>query len=473
MNIRSYILLAILHLCAALGVTTNSAAQTLFERMVMPGPLIEGHAKLQKDCKKCHKSFDKSSQALLCLDCHKKVAADLEQKKGFHGKRKDISATRCKHCHTDHKGRDKDIVGLDTETFNHAVTDFALKGAHKAAECLSCHKPEKKHRDAPGQCIACHKKDDPHQTRLGKKCQLCHSEENWHKTKPYDHDKTKFPLEDAHKKVVCKACHINEQYKDLPKTCISCHKLQDVHGGQLGDKCQSCHRPDKWKTVFFDHDKNTRFPLRGNHKQAVCKSCHKKGAGEISEQPLSKAKESPRKITNMKKPRVCIACHDKDDVHKGQLGKDCASCHKPEGWRKDISFDHDLTRFPLIGLHGVVPCEECHVTQSFKDTSRKCADCHKDSYHKGRLEGQCATCHNPNSWQLWLFDHGRQAGTPLGGAHAALDCHACHRSKTKKIGTSIQNCARCHKKDDVHDGKFGPRCGRCHSDTKFKRLKIR
>ena len=466
-----HIFLTLLPFWAILLIPATTSAQSIFERMVMPGPLVKGHAKFQKQCKKCHRNFDKSSQATLCLACHKKVAQDLEKKRGFHGKRKDISATRCKHCHTDHKGRNMDIVGLDEETFNHDFSDFVLNGAHKTAQCSNCHKRGEKHRNASGQCVACHKKDDPHQGRLGKQCQTCHSEQSWRETKPYDHDKTKFPLRKSHKKIACKACHINEHYKDLPRQCVSCHKLQDVHNGQLGNRCEACHSPDKWKTVSFDHDRNTRFPLIGKHAETACKSCHKKGAGEIGNQSVSAMKAGRGQRLKMKKPRACIACHGKDDVHKKKLGRDCASCHNARGWRKDISFDHDLTRFPLIGLHGAVPCEECHATQSFKDTSRQCVSCHKDSYHKGRLGDQCATCHNPNSWQLWLFDHARQTGSKLVGAHAALDCHACHRIAGKKLKTSMQYCIRCHRKNDVHEGRFGTRCGRCHNQQSFKQLK--
>ncbi|MCF6198148.1 MAG: cytochrome C [Hyphomicrobiaceae bacterium] len=462
-----------LFILAMLAMMQPAHSQSLFERMVMPGPLIHGHAKFEKKCSNCHENFNKSSQAGLCLACHKKVASDLKSKTGFHGKRKDISATRCKHCHTDHKGRKMDIIGLDQDAFNHALTDFALKGAHRVAECSSCHETGKKHRDAPGQCVACHEKQEPHQGRLGKKCQLCHSEEKWRTIKPYNHDKTKFPLLDSHKKVRCQACHINERYKDLPTTCISCHALQDVHNGQLGNRCETCHKPDKWKSVIFDHDKNTRFPLRGKHKKAACKNCHKKGAGDISKQPQPQQSWAPLSPVKMKKPRSCYACHKKEDVHKGQLGKDCAKCHNPKGWRKDLSFDHDLTRFPLIGLHSVVPCEECHVTQSFRKTSRQCANCHKDTHHKGRLRAECSLCHNPNSWQLWIFDHNRQTNAPLNGAHKQLECHACHKKKNPKKGRSIKFCARCHTKDDVHGGKFGSRCGRCHLETDFKSLKIR
>ena len=51
--------------------------------MVMPGEVIEGHAKEEKDCDKCHKKFDKAAQSKLCADCHKEIAKDLAEKRGI------------------------------------------------------------------------------------------------------------------------------------------------------------------------------------------------------------------------------------------------------------------------------------------------------------------------------------------------------------------------------------------------------
>ena len=80
--------------------------QTLLEKLVIPGPVIQGHVKLEKDCGKCHEPFSRQSQTRLCLDCHKETAANRESKTGFHGLCPDALKQECRHCHTDHKGRD-------------------------------------------------------------------------------------------------------------------------------------------------------------------------------------------------------------------------------------------------------------------------------------------------------------------------------------------------------------------------------
>jgi hypothetical protein len=446
--IRRVLLLVTLAVSLALLIL-DARAQTIFERLVMPGELIQGHAKLEKDCGNCHVSFAKKSLSRRCLDCHKEIASDISRKSGAHGKRKDVSAHECSHCHQDHKGRKADIADLDPQTFNHGLTDFPLQGAHSAVACQSCHVPGKKYREASSECIGCHKKDEPHQGRLGDGCQTCHDVVRWLSTKAFDHGKTAFPLVGKHKDVTCTACHAAQQWKGIAKGCVECHRIEDAHSGRYGPKCESCHVPKAWKPATFNHDTATKFPLRGEHRKVLCDSCH---TGELYRDKLAVG---------------CASCHKKDDAHKGRLGAKCETCHNETGWRQKVTFDHDLTRFPLIGLHAAVSCEACHKNQSFKDTPRACTNCHEDVHHEGRLGTSCDRCHNPNGWILWQFDHGKETKFPLTGRHASVPCHNCHSQLHVRVPTLPMDCYSCHSGDDAHQGAFGRVCSACHTTESF------
>lgn len=490
------------------------------ETLMMPGPLIEGHAKYEEQCAKCHSQFSKTKQTKLCLDCHEKIAADLEQKKGYHGRTTEIGRGECRRCHGDHLGRDADVVGLDPETFDHGHTNFVLREAHAIAPCRACHKADKKYREAPALCNDCHKEDDVHEGRLGKKCKQCHNERAWAKTR-FDHDKTDFPLKGKHRKTACKACHPNERYKNITTVCYDCHRLEDVHRGRYGKKCQDCHREEKWSRIDFDHDNDTEYKLVGAHRKAPCDGCHRKG-NIYKEKTSDKCHDCHRrddahqgrygrKCQDCHSPRrwdrtdfdhdktkfplhgrhtktkcdachpgdlykdklktQCYACHRLDDVHEGQSGKRCQRCHNERGWGKKVLFDHDLSRFPLIGLHAVTPCEECHLDAAYQGASRQCIACHKaDDDHKQRLGPQCGRCHNPNGWRLWRFDHDQDTDYKLTGAHKKIGCHDCHSRPVKKtihLGTA---CGDCHQQDDPHEGGFGRHCARCHNTKKFKEV---
>ena len=202
------------------------------ENVIMPGKVIEGHADIENDCKKCHVRFNKSAQSGQCLDCHKDVAKDAIQKQGYHGS---IAEKECRICHTDHKGRTTTIAPLDEKAFDHKLTDFELKGGHAAAkvQCRDCHIKGKKFREAPSNCVACHRKDDKHKGKLGDACADCHSDKNWKDTR-FDHSKTHFPLTGKHVDVPCKDCHSDPSFKGASTKCVACHKQDDDKNGHKG-----------------------------------------------------------------------------------------------------------------------------------------------------------------------------------------------------------------------------------------------
>ena len=159
-------------------------------------------------------------------------------------------------------------------------------------------------------------------------------------------------------------------------------------------------------------------------------------------------------------------------MHAGHLGKKCDECHTPTGWRSSVSFDHDLTKFPLVGLHVTVPCEQCHLTRQYRDVGHECIDCHKkDDVHKGNLGKDCARCHSPNAWKMWEFDHAKETGFALSGAHGKLACEACHRRPPDEVKLK-KDCLSCHEKDDVHLGQYGRQCDRCHSTVTWKGARV-
>jgi hypothetical protein len=487
------------------------------ERLVMPGDLIQGHSKLEDECEKCHQSFTKGAQTKLCRNCHEDIDLDIKKKSGFHGASV-IGNRACTDCHTDHEGRNAMIVLFEAEAFDHVQTDFELKGKHKQLACNSCHKPKKKYREAAHDCYDCHKDEEPHEELLGKECSDCHNEEHWHKTE-FDHSKTDFPLKNKHKDVSCESCHPANVSKEISKKCITCHRINDIHGGRYGKKCENCHSTRGWGKIAFNHNK-TDFPLRGSHKRVSCDNCH---SGDINEDlktdcyschqyddehrgqygrkcqdchnstkwgkakfnhdktdfPL-KGKHEDVKCNSCHKTDLyndeldtnCNGCHAQDDVHNNSEGEKCEDCHNEQGWNKHIVFDHDMTVFPLVGLHAVAPCEECHLTQAFKDAEIICNKCHeKDDIHKQKLGSDCNFCHNPNSWEIWEFDHNKQTDYVLDGEHEGLDCHACHTEAQEEISLKSA-CVNCHMKDDIHDGDFTYYCERCHVTSSFKDITL-
>ena len=507
------------------GSPAHAGAKETLESLLMPGELSKAHMRYEKTCDKCHENFKKANQNKRCLDCHKDVNTDIVKKIGWHGRVPNMATRECKSCHTEHKGRDKDIADFSMDTFNHAGTDFELRGRHDQLVCTACHRPEDKYRDAKSACIDCHRPDDGHKERMGVNCQNCHVEISWRFSR-FNHDKTKFQLKEKHKDVLCDDCHPNERYVSTPKECYFCHELDDKHREKNGRKCDTCHSDKGWTEIKFDHDKDTRFKLEDMHGKLICEDCHK---DNVFEKKVSAACYNCHKLSDKHQGRYgkecqichatsgwvnhsfdhnedtkfrlrgkhanlycedchkglvfkenlgqeCITCHKQDDVHRGQEGKDCERCHDERGWPKKVVFDHAISRFPLNGTHVFTTCEECHVDTSYKDAKIDCLTCHRkddDESHKERMGAKCERCHQAFDWLAWSFDHDKDTDFKLDGAHEGIDCHSCHDEKIKneKFHTP-SDCYACHRKEDVHEGNLGSKCDRCHITETWKKQKL-
>lgn len=489
------------------------------ETLVMPGPVIEGHADTEADCRSCHVAFSRERQRTLCLDCHEDVGADIKAGEGFHGRDPSAREDKCASCHTDHEGRDADIIGLDEQAFDHERTDFVLIGAHLEAECADCHEPAEKFREAATTCYACHQDDDEHEGGLGEDCADCHKPTEWTDTS-FDHEaETGYALLGGHADVPCLSCHVDHQYKDTSAECYSCHRDDDEHDGLNGTDCAYCHVVRNWQDLLFDHARETEFPLLGRHEEIACGDCHtgNKFEVELDSQCIACHRDDDEHegrngeacgdchntsdwaeslfdhdretgfallgkhaeivcadchtgpVHEVKLESECIACHRDDDEHQGEQGEACGDCHNAQGWTVAVRFDHDLTSFPLLGLHQDAACTDCHESKRFREAPEACVDCHRDDdEHEATLGPDCADCHNPAGWKLWVFDHNTRTDFVLDGAHDGLACGACHQEPVVDEFRMASTCAGCHRQDDVHRGEFGADCERCHNTRTFK-----
>jgi hypothetical protein len=336
--------------------------------------------------------------------------------------------------------------------FDHDDTRFPLDGAHEKVDCALCH-PGARYEGTESRCASCHVGNDVHRGRFGSRCEDCHSVVAWQRA-TFDHGiETGFALSGGHADVRCAACHTSGSLEDdLPKDCIGCHRNDDDHRGRNGTLCGDCHGTAAWSKVSFDHDRDTEFALKDAHAGLDCGLCHR---GQVQEEELSTA---------------CVDCHAADDAHAGSLGRDCQDCHVASRWTRVADFDHGLTVFPLLGMHAVTSCDECHGGGRYRDADTACAACHADDAHEGRLGDACVRCHTPNGWSFWQFDHAKETAFALHGAHADLQCRACHTQPAGDRVRASKACSACHARQDPHSGRLGRRCESCHTDTRWEEV---
>jgi hypothetical protein len=359
-----------------------------------------------------------------CMGCH--------QHENVH--KKQYSNDRCLECHK--------MAGI-VDTKPRAINDFhgpnsrfPLTEGHKGVACEKCHPGNVFKKDTPLQCgPQCHP-DELHKGTLGKDCLNCHTGGRW-EARLFDHDtKTKWPLVGNHKDVLCEACHPRRDFannRGKQNTCYNCHSKDDAHAGELGTHCETCHSPDG--KVSFDHNnpKYSDWPLEGKHGGVECRDCHK----SIHFKPT---------------PRECGGCHGEPDVHRGQLGTLCGSCHVADDW-KLIHTGHDVPTPKFAGAHDRVPCVACHPGgRLLGGTGNLCITCHRnDDIHHNALGPNCGECHTQRTWAGAHFEHTR-VGCELLGVHRMLPCVDCHVGGN--FTALAANCFACHAKDRARGSAF-------------------
>jgi hypothetical protein len=247
----------------------------------------------------------------------------------------------------------------------------------------------------------------------------------------------------------------------------------------LNIPCENCHTSASWSPIRaipeFNHD-TTRYPLRGLHEKVSCTGCHLK--------PV---------FRNVGKN--CSDCHA--DIHRAQFGANCAQCHTVLGWQVSVqAIQNHFNRFPLLGAHAVVECNQCHknaAVGNYLGLSTACESCHMTDYQSTTTPvhsqagpafaaSNCANCHSFDNWSSAKFNgqnfnhsafgfaltgtHMSPSPTPCAACHinnnynlTSNDCYGCHQAaflSTVSMGGSVPNhvaagfpitasaCASCH-----------------------------
>jgi hypothetical protein len=444
----------------------NWKAANNFDHSKTKFPLTGLHA--QVPCAKCHAPATPGGPVRLtglafakCSDCHGDP---------HHG----TFAQSCESCHTT-SGWKKVPAN---HQFDHSKTKFPLLGKHAEVDCVKCHaNADFKKPVAFAKCMDCHA--DAHGGQFAEQkdhgeCSSCHTVSSW-KPSLFDvkaHAASAYPLEGQHASVACAKCHVPAgratRYKIAFSKCTDCHT--DAHGGQFAaapynNRCEACHTVHGFKPSTFtiaEHQKS-QFPLKGSHLAVPCFECHS----------ADLAKHGSKIVPYHFDTFACTRCHQNPhgNKFKAQMQQSksdgrsagCEACHSVRAWTDLPSFDHSKTRFPLLGAHAKVGCEECHkpsrdgklTEASFSSTPTACSSCHQDphagQFVNNRKPESCNNCHNTEHWKPSTFDHETQSTFSLKGAHEKVECAACHTSVRVVNGNRViiyrlapRDCASCH-----------------------------
>lgn len=297
--------------------------------------------------------------------------------------------------------------------FSHIETGFSLTGAHRNAECGSCHAGGV-FKGTPRNCSGCHTKGSrvvatpmhPRHVVTLDPCEACHSNT-----------------------VTFLGARINHG-KVLPGSCSNCHNgfmatgKPSNHTGSLQalESCDRCHRTYAWSPSSYNHT--------GVAPGTCATQCHNgvsatgKPASHTTILKSTSSCDTCHRFFSWLPtfynhtfiaPGSCSTCHNgvtstgRPSNHTGaKLTMSCDRCHNTSAW------------LPAVYNHtGVAPgtCTTCHAAQ-------------RPSSHTARgYTASCDVCHSIAS--NWTFNHALQQGQ-----HTCNSCHAHHNNSTP--------CDVCH-----------------------------
>lgn len=438
-------------------------------------------------CGSCHEDPHRGSLSGACTQCHTTQSFAVERGRGFNhsatryaltGRHRAASCeachgtnlanarppfATCSGCHKDPHAGEATLAGKATDcgtchdlngfrpstysTLRHASAALSLEGKHRQVECRACHSGN------------------------------------------------------ARASVVTDAMF---RFRVAARRCADCHV--DAHDGAFasrasGGACEGCHAVAGWSPSTFTAAQHAalRLPLEGKHAAIACAACHVSipGRGRSaawSGQDLRVATTPARArgasrtdsqhVTFVARPAAaCGACHV--DPHGGRFrgeakdGGECRVCHASARFRPAAVelARHQRFGFALEGAHRATACADCHAELNRPPASstilarasgvtpfpaptapaatRSCATCHATP-HGAQFEGRrggsaCETCHGVDRFApATLFDHERDSGFSLRGAHAKVACAACHPAAGEGVLQVVRyrplstTCESCH-----------------------------
>ena len=206
---------------------------------------------------------------------------------------------------------------------------------------------------------------------------------------------------------------LSKAHAFLGKDCAACH---NANSGIDSSKCIVCHADN---AALFQQQ-NTAFHVEVKD----CKVCHLEHEGRDSKitrmdhKMLSKTalahvasikdpqgeigkrlekwiavhegqKQAHQNMSAREMALNCAVCHSNQDVHRGLMGNDCATCHATMTW--------DVAAFVHPSMKAE-NCSECHRAppshnmMHFKMVSMTVAK------QPNATVGQCYVCHQTNDW---------------------------------------------------------------------------
>ncbi len=205
------------------------------------------------------------------------------------------------------------------------------------------------------------------------------------------------PLSSAHAflRNDCAACHTAVSGVSRAK-CVACHaddsavleRQPSAFHATIGD-CAPCH---------YEHISGVTRPIAMNHAAlAGIGLAQLRRFGNETRETRARLVRWMRDARADVAPRLspeerlldCVSCHEVNDVHSGNFGRDCARCHDTGSWFIEAYVHPSAASTDCAQCHRASPCHYMEGCLSMMG--------HMAGGEGARLE-QCYQCHKTTSW---------------------------------------------------------------------------
>ena len=461
----------------------------------------------EQECIDCHSDADVDEfphedelEKVYCGDCHDDIQLDFEA--SIHGRalnRNAPYAPTCSECHGTHEIKNNTDPSSESfkmnipimcgrchkegapvarvykisehnilENYSQSIHGEGLfkKGLLVSAACTDCHRS---HLILPRTSKA----SSVSATNISETCMSCH-----------------FLIEEVHKKIIrgelwenepgaipaCTDCHVPHKVRKetleltlSDRSCLKCHKRNDVHKIVNGEKVSLTINRD-----IIDASVHKNIPCVKCHSdinpalkrsctpvgKVDCSNCHAK----ISDEYFASSHGKDFLEGNPNVP-YCSDCHGEHDVQshldetavtfRSEIPKLCGNCHKKDSGVEQISQLHEVNAFSDYSksIHGIGLIEKGLLPSAI------CTDCHNSHmilgeenpessvYHKNIL-ATCSTCHRGIFKKFTKSIHFSTEKDPEEKLPICSDCHSSHTissvEKDKFLTEITDQCGSCH-----------------------------
>ena len=326
----------------------DAPVQAAVESLLMPGPVTQAHAKLEVRVQQLPRSQPIAARRASCASTATRRSPPTCATSGAPRSHDQCRApASAVGCHTEHRGRDSDIVQLEPGRSSIIARPISRSRARIARwPARAATRPGEAYRKAPPTCVSCHKDDDYPRGPAGQGLRRLPQPATAGQGRSFDHGKTDFALTGAHQ-----ADHLRRLPPRRPLQGIA----EDLRRLPRHRRCAP--RLSAATTAA-----SATRPATGRRRSSIMQ--RRPASRCWARTPSSTARPATAAATTRTRcRRTATAAIEPTIPTPARFGDKCNDCHGNEPGSRSTTITRRDAKFALEGAHAKLGCHVCHTAR--------------------------------------------------------------------------------------------------------------